>query len=270
MQAVTTAEPAVPSLARGGFNRARIRLSLDRTMLFVTLVALWELAGRYWVDPVWSSRPSLIGERLIALAQSGDLFIHTWTTLTEAALGLALAFVVGLPIGMAMAHYKYANEVAKPLVMALYSLPRVALAPLFIIWFGIDLFSKVFMAFSTVIFIFMLNVHEGLKTIDRDLLDLFRTMRAPRLYVFRKVILPSLVPWLIASLRIGVGLALVGAVVSELIGASAGLGWYIERSAGRMDTTGVFVGLVALGVIAVAGNLLVDALDRRFSSWRPA
>ena len=238
--------------------------------MFVTLVALWEIAGRYWIEPVWSSRPSLIGARLIELANSGQLLVHTWTTLTEATLGLALAFVVGLPIGIAMAHYKYANEVAQPLVMALYSLPRVALAPLFIIWFGIDLFSKVFMAFSTVIFIFMLNVHEGLKTIDRDLLDLFRTMRAPRHYVFRKVILPSLVPWLIASLRIGVGLALVGAVVSELIGASAGLGWYIERSAGRMDTTGVFVGLVALGVIAVAGNLLVDALDRRFSAWRPA
>ncbi len=270
MEVSTIAESIIPQPARRSFNYARLRLLVDRILLFAVLVALWELAGRYWVDPVWSSRPSLIAERLVVLARSGDLYLHTWTTLTEAALGLALAFVVGLPIGIAMAHYKYANEVAQPFIMALYSLPRVALAPLFIIWFGIDLFSKVFMAFSTVIFIFMLNVHEGLKTIDKDLLDLFRTMRAPGFYVFRKVILPSLVPWLIASVRIGVGLALVGAVVSELIGASAGLGWYIERSAGRMDTTGVFVGLVALGIIAIAGNLVVDALDRRFSAWRPA
>jgi NitT/TauT family transport system permease protein len=248
----------------------RLRLLRDRVLLFSLLVLLWEFAGRTLIDPVWCSRPSLIAERLAALAASGDLFLHSWTTLVEAGLGLVLAFVVGLPIGMAMARYKYANEVAGPLVMALYSLPRVALAPLFIIWFGIDLFSKVLMAFSTVIFIFMLNVHEGLKTIDRDLIDLFRTMRAPRTYVLRKVILPSLVPWLIAAFRIGVGLALVGAVVSELIGASAGLGWYIERSAGRMDTTGVFAGLTALAVIAVAGNLLVDAIDRRVSSWRPS
>lgn len=269
MSSTSTADVAIVRPVRCGLRSVRARLFRDRVLLFAVLVLLWELAGRYWVDPIWCSRPSLIAERIVLLARSGDLYIHVSTTLTEAALGLALAFVAGLPIGMAMAHYKYANDVAQPLFMALYSLPRVALAPLFIIWFGIDLFSKVFMAFSTVIFIFMLNVHEGLKTIDRDLLDLFRTMRAPRVYVLRKVILPSLVPWLIAALRIGVGLALVGAVVSELIGASVGLGWYIERSAGRMDTTGVFVGLVSLGVIAVIGNLLVDVLDRRFSSWRP-
>ena len=174
MQAVTTAEPAVPSLARGGFNRARIRLSLDRTMLFVTLVALWELAGRYWVDPVWSSRPSLIGERLIALAQSGDLFIHTWTTLTEATLGLALAFVVGLPIGMAMAHYKYANEVAKPLVMALYSLPRVALAPLFIIWFGIGEQPKILLIALATLFPVYLNLFSGIRGVDARLIEVVR------------------------------------------------------------------------------------------------
>jgi len=265
-----TISTSVAATFSQGEGRPRARLLRDRILLFCALVLLWEVAGRYWLEPVWISRPSLISERLAAMGLSGDLFVHTWTTLTEASLGLALAFVVGLPVGIAMARYKYANEVAGPFVMALYSLPRVALAPLFIIWFGIDLFSKVFMAFSTVIFIFMLNVHEGLKTIDRDLLDLFRTMRAPRVYVMRKVMLPSLVPWLIASLRIGVGLALVGAVVAELIGASAGLGWYIERSAGRMDTTGVFAGLVALGVIAIVGNLMVDALDRRFSTWRPA
>jgi len=195
---------------------------------------------------------------------------HTHTTLTEAALGLLLAFTIGVPIGIAMARFRYAHAVAEPFIMALYSLPRVALAPLFIIWFGIDLFSKVMMSFSTVLFIFMLNIHEGLKTIDKDLLELFRTMKAPRGYVLRKVILPWLVPWVIASLRIGIGLSLIGAVVAELIGSSAGLGWYIEYSAGRLDTTGVFAGLVLLTVIAVVGNLIVGAFERHYSSWRPS
>jgi NitT/TauT family transport system permease protein len=115
----------------------------------------------------------------------------------------------------------------------------------------------------------MLNVHQGLKTVDTDLLDLMRTMRAPRGYVTRKVLLPWIVPWIFAALRIGIGLALIGAVVGELIGASAGLGWYIEHSAGRLDTTGVFAGLAMLVLIAVLGEAIVARLEKRYSSWRP-
>ncbi len=242
----------------------------DRVLLFAIILGAWEAAGQLGVDPIWVSRPSLIAERLWALALTGELWSHASRTVTEAGLGLALAFVVGVPIGIAMARYKYANSVAEPLVLGLYSLPRVALAPLFIIWFGIDLFSKVMMAFSTVLFVFMLNVHEGLKTIDRDLVDLFRTMRASRSFVTRRVLLPWVVPWMIAGLRLGVGLSLIGAVVGELIGSSAGLGWYIERSAGHLDTTGVFTGLVTLMAIAMIGNAAVGWLERRFSSWRSA
>lgn len=249
-------------------NRYNLRLLRDRLLVFTIIIALWESIRLLGVNPIWVSSPSAVALRLIELAGNGELILHMYTTLSEAVLGLLLAFFIGVPIGIAMARFRYAHAVAEPFIMALYSLPRVALAPLFIIWFGIDLFSKVMMSFSTVLFIFMLNIHEGLKTIDKDLIELFRTMRAPRAYVLRKVILPWLVPWVIASLRIGIGLSLIGAVVAELIGSSAGLGWYIEYSAGRLDTTGVFAGLVLLMVIAVIGNLLVGALEKQFSSWR--
>ncbi|MCO6050370.1 ABC transporter permease [Mesorhizobium sp. RP14(2022)] len=266
---MTDLAQTAPALPASGTRRS-LKLARDRLLVLVLILAAWESAGHLGVSEIWISSPSAVGERLWTLALSGELFVHMQRTLTEAALGLALAFAVGVPIGIAMARYKYANEVAEPFIMALYSLPRVALAPLFIIWFGIDLFSKVMMAFSTVIFIFMLNIHEGLKTIDRDLVDLFRTMRAPRALMLSKVILPWLAPWVIASLRIGIGLSLIGAVVAELIGSSAGLGWYIENSAGRLDTTGVFAGLVALTAIAAGGNLLVARLEKRISGWRAA
>lgn len=253
-----------PAIRRGG----AWRLARDRLLVFLFAIGLWEVLGRFVVDPLWISRPSLVSARLWSMALSGALWQHTERTFTEAALGLLLALLVGVPVGIAMARYRYASTVAEPFMMGLYSLPRVALAPLFIIWFGIDLTSKVIMAFSTVLFIFILNIQQGLKTADQDTLDLFRTMRAPRTYVVRKVLLPTLVPWIIAALRIGVGLALVGAVVAELVGASSGLGWYIESSAGQLDTTGVFTGLVMLTVLAIAGNAAVAALDRRFSSWR--
>ncbi|MCK4207664.1 ABC transporter permease subunit [Brucella pituitosa] len=182
-------------------SRVNLRLLRDRLLVFAAILVLWEAMRFLGVNPLWISSPSAVGARLVEMAASGELLRHMYTTLTEAALGLLLAFAIGVPIGIAMARFRYAHAVAEPFIMALYSLPRVALAPLFIIWFGIDLFSKVMMSFSTVLFIFMLNIHEGLKTIDKDLLELFRTMKAPRSYVLRKVILPWLVPWVIASHR---------------------------------------------------------------------
>lgn len=247
-----------------------LRLIRDRLVLLLVLVAVWELLGRYVLDEIWVSRPSLVLDRLLQLHASGKLWLHMQKTVLASVLGLLLAFGVGLPLGILMAHAKYAYAVAEPFVAGLNSLPRVALAPLFIIWFGIDLFSKVMMSFSTVLFVFMLNVHQGLKTVDPDLLDLMRTMKAPSGYITRKVLIPWIVPWIFASLRIGTGMALIGAVVGELIGASAGLGWYIQYSAGRLDTTGVFAGITALLVIAVIANSVVARLEQHYSSWSRA
>ncbi len=259
------AKPAFP-----GATRSAARLAFDRLVLLAVGLAAWEAAAVWLIDPLWIGRPSLIGARLWQLAVSGELWRHAWTTLLEAGLGLMLAFAVGVPIGILMARFKYGAAVAEPYVMALYSMPRVALAPLFIIWFGIDLFSKVMMAFSIVVFIFILNIHEGLKTVDKDIVDLFRTMRAPTPYLIRKVLIPWIEPWIIASMRLAIGSALIGAIVGELIGSSRGLGWYIENSAGRLDTTGVFAGLAVLVVIAALANSGVGWLERRRLGWRHA
>jgi NitT/TauT family transport system permease protein len=248
----------------------RWRLRRDQLLVLLVILALWELTGRYLLDPLWISKPSLIGERLWSLIASGELFLHMRRTLLAAVLGLVLSFLVGVPIGVAMARYRYAHSVAEPFLIGLYSLPRVALGPLFILWFGIDLLSKVMMAFSTVLFIFVLNVHQGLKTVEPDFLDLLKTMKAPYSYVIRKLLLPWILPWIISSLRLGIGLALIGAVVGELLGSSAGLGWYIEHSAGMLDTTGVFAGLFVLMIAAVVGDSLVVFLEKRYSSWRQA
>jgi NitT/TauT family transport system permease protein len=247
---------------------ARRRLRRDQLAVLLLILVVWELAGRYLLDPLWISRPSLVAARLWSLTASGEIFLHMRRTLLAAFLGLALSFLVGVPIGVAMARYKYAHAVAEPFLIGIYSLPRIALGPLFIIWFGIDLFSKVMMAFSTVLFIFVLNVHQGLKTVEPDLLDLLKTMKAPHGYVTRKLLLPWILPWIISSLRLGIGLALIGAVVGEMLGSSAGLGWYIEHSAGQLDTTGVFSSLLILMLAAVAGDAVVALLEKRYLSWR--
>ena len=239
-----------------------------RLLLIVVLLALWEFAAGRLFNEFWSSRPSLIAERTLTLLRSGELWRHVDTTVSEALLGLLLGAAVGTPIGMALAYYRRAAEIVDPIVMGLYGLPRVALAPIFILWFGISLFSKVMMSFSMVLFVFILNVTEGIRTIDRDMIDLMRTMRAPRAYILRKVTLPSIVPWLIASFRIGIGLSLVGAVVGELIGANRGLGWYVARAGGQLDTTGVFTGLLLLMIIAMIANQIILTIERKALRWR--
>jgi NitT/TauT family transport system permease protein len=191
------------------------------------------------------------------------LFIHSWATLWQAILGLVLALPVGVGLGIILVALPKTARVVDPFLMGLYSLPRIALAPLFVIWFGIGLWSKVMLVFSLVVFVFILNTRQGLLEVDRDLLSLMRTMRASRDYIFRRVQIPSILPWLIAAFRINVGLALIGSVIGELLGSNRGLGWYVEHSGGRLDTTGVFVGLIALMVLALAINETVSFAERR-------
>jgi NitT/TauT family transport system permease protein len=255
---------------RGSASGSSLSIWLWRAGLIVALVLIWEFSAGRLYNEFWSSRPSLIGARLLTLLASGEIWRHLGATVSEALLGLLLGALVGTPIGIALAKYRRAAEIVDPFVMGLYGLPRVALAPMFILWFGISLLAKVMMSFSMVLFVFILNVTEGIRTVDPDMVDLMRTMRAPRSYILRKVTIPSIVPWLLASFRIGVGLSLVGAVVGELIGANRGLGWYVLRAGGQLDTTGVFTGLLILMLVAMIANQIILVIERQVLHWRPA
>jgi NitT/TauT family transport system permease protein len=243
---------------------------LWRLGLIAALLLVWEFSAGSLFNEFWSSRPSLIGERLMVLFKTGEIWRHLDATVSEALLGLLLGALVGTLIGIALARYRRAAAIVDPFVMGLYGLPRVALAPMFILWFGISLFAKVMMSFSMVVFVFILNVTEGIRTVDPDMVDLMRTMRAPKSYIMRKVTIPSIVPWLLASFRIGIGLSLVGAVVGELIGANRGLGWYVLRAGGQLDTTGVFTGLFILMLVAMIANQVIFQIERKLLHWRPA
>lgn len=238
-------------------------VALQRTILLVAILALWQLASSTIIDPFWVSKPSDIAERLWQLGGTGMLFVHSWATLWQALLGLMLALPVGVALGILLVAFPKGARTVDPFLMGLYSLPRIALAPLFVIWFGIGLWSKVMLVFSLVVFVFILNTRQGLLEVDRDLISLMRTMRASRRYIFRHVQVPSILPWLIAAFRINVGLALIGSVIGELLGSNRGLGWYVEHSGGRLDTTGVFAGLIALMLLALAINEAVSFAERR-------
>jgi NitT/TauT family transport system permease protein len=240
----------------------RLRDAAIRLVILAVLLGAWQYAADRLIGTFWISSPSLIGEWLWLLHRSGDLYWHAEMTVWQAFVGLVFGLVVGVALGLLLGAMPRIAAIVDPFIMALYSLPRIALAPLFILWFGIGLLSKIVMVFSLVFIVFVLNTMNGLREIDRDLISLMRTMRAGRLYVIRRVQLPSLVPWVFAALRISIGLALIGSVLGELLGANRGLGWYIEDAGGRLDTTGVFAGLVALMIVAVLANEVVKLLER--------
>jgi NitT/TauT family transport system permease protein len=259
----TTTVPSSSSSA--AYVRTKL---LAQALTGIATLALWEAAATWLIDPFWIGKPSEIGARLWETFVHGDMLTHTGITLAHSVIGLLLSLLIGVPIGILFASRRFIADTVEPYFLGFYSLPRVALAPLFILWFGIGSISKIMMAFSMVVFIVILNTHEGLRGVDRDLLDMLRTMRASRLYVLRKVLLPTIVPWIFASVRVGIGLALVGAVIGELLGANRGLGWYVEFSAGRLDITGVFAGLFVLAVLGMALNEIVKAIEARVTAGR--
>ena len=244
-------------------------IQIWRIVVIGLLLAGWEFAAGRLFNDFWSSKPSLVAERIMEMVASGEALRHLSATASEAGLGLSFGALLGIAAGIILAWGPRVSQVVDPIIMGLYGLPRVALATLFVLWFGIGLMSKVMISLSMVLFVFLLNTLEGIQTIDPDMIDLLRTMRAGRFYTLRKVMLPAIVPWIIASLRIGIGLSLVGAVVGELVGASKGLGWYVSKSSGQLDTTGVFAGLSMLLVMAVVANQIVVVFERNVSGGKP-
>lgn len=246
------------------------RTNVWRVGLLLLFAGGWEGATRGgFINPFWVSSPSLIVMDLWKHFTGGEVYAHIGVTLWEAFLGFVTGAAAGILGGFALARWDRLARVLDPYVTALNSLPRVALAPLFILWFGIGLTSKVVLAFSLVVFILLVNTHAGAKNVDQDLVIVARLLGASRRQLTMKVILPSSIPWIFAGLRLGLAYALIGAVVGEVIVAQAGLGFLISHYAGVFNTTGVFSALIILMVIAMLLNELMKASEKKLLRWRP-
>ena len=248
-------------------RRAALRMKFDRLLAMLAPLALWQMASG-WVGKKWISSPLDVAQRLWSMLLDGTLQMHSWETFKEAIVGLLIGTAMGIVLGIALGLWRRLSDALDPVVMGLYSLPRVSLAPLFIIWLGIGLLAKVALVASMVVFVVLFNVREGVRSIDREVIEAFRSMNASRMAMLRYVIVPSLLPWLLAAVRIGIGMALVGAVVGEMIGASRGLGWYVNHTSGVYDMTGSITALVTLMLLAMVFNGILGVLERRMLRWR--
>lgn len=237
-------------------------------LLAVVLVA-WEVAGGRWVDITFTSKPSLILDRLGGWSADGTLWSNTWITVQEIVYGFVLGAGVGAATGFLLASMRFMYSVLDPFIMALYSIPKVALAPLFIIWFGIGLNMKVLLSAATVFFLVFLNTAAAVRDVDRELVDAVRLMGGDRRKVLRLVVLPASTAGLLTGLKVAIPYALIGAVIGELIASNQGLGYLINDSAAQFDTAGVFAPLVVLSIIAGVLNIGVGLMSRRVNRWKP-
>jgi NitT/TauT family transport system permease protein len=243
--------------------RFRRTVLFGRVVVAVVMLGAWQLVSGRLVSAFFVSSPSDIVGRLVQLVATGALWPNLTQTLVEVGAGLVIGVPLGIALGLALGMSQLLSGWLLPYMMALYSLPRVALAPLFIVWFGIGLVSKITMVVTMVLFVLFYNVYQGVRDIDRDLLDVARSIRASRWQTLRWIVLPSLTPWLVTALRLSIGIALIGAVIAEMIAASSGLGYYIKLSSDLLDVTGVFAGLTVLTVVAIVLDQLIGLVERR-------
>jgi NitT/TauT family transport system permease protein len=264
---------SVTSSAVAGRKSARARhrttVNVWRVVLFVAVVGLWQLGSNaHLIDPAIVASPLATWEHLVTWSLDGTLWFNSWITIQETVAGFVLGSVIGIVLGFGIGRYPAVAEVLDPFILAIYSIPKVALAPLFLVWFGIGIFMKIVLAAVTVLFIVFFNTLAGVRNVDRELVDAVWLMGAKPRDVLTKVLVPSAMGWALTGVRIAIPYALIGAIIGELIASNRGIGYLISASASQYDTAGVFAALIVLTALAMILNAIVDEIDRRLSRWK--
>jgi NitT/TauT family transport system permease protein len=232
-------------------------------------VGAWQLGVSAGVlDPFFFSRPTDIAGRIGQWIADGTLWGHLLVTLEESLLGLAIGAATGIAAGFALGRSPMAAAVLDPYIKMLNAVPRVVLAPMFLLWFGLGIWSKVALATTLVFFVMFFNTYQGVREADRILIDSVRMLGATERQLVRHVLVPSALTWIFSSLQTSLGFAMVGAVVGEYLGAARGLGYVISQAEGTFDTTGVFAGMTVLSLVVVAAGAMVTRLERWLLRWK--
>ncbi|HZT06296.1 MAG TPA: ABC transporter permease [Chloroflexota bacterium] len=205
----------------------------------------------------------------VGLVKGGSLWNDLWVSGQEMIYGYVLAIVIGMPLGLLMGWYRRLSFALDPFVAFFYSMPRVALIPLLIIWFGIGIYSKVAVVFLGAIFPIVINTMAGVRNLDANWVKAARSFGASDSQIFRTVALPGSVPFILTGLRLGIGHALVGVVVGELVAAQAGIGLMMATAGSTFQTPKVFAGLILLSSAGLGMTYLLQSIERRYQAWRP-
>ena len=240
------------------------------TVAVVIFLTIWELVGNTFqlINPMFMSAPSLIYKAAVGLFTSGEIYNDLYVSGVEFAWGLFLSIIFGIPFGIGCGWYRRMAYIFDPFINAMNATPRVALLPLVIIWLGIGILSKVGIIFLGAVFPILINARDGVKTTPSNLLNAAKSFGASEWQMFKSVVLPSTLPFIITGLRLGVGRALIGVMVGELYAATAGIGFMITVAGATFQTDKVFVGILIFATTGVVCMEVIGNLERRFDKWR--
>ncbi|MFJ8853748.1 ABC transporter permease [Streptomyces sp. NPDC102437] len=274
VSAAVTKTERTRARARAARNRKYL-VTASRIAVLLAVVGLWEwLARAAVIDPFNFSMPSKIWDQIrtwvVDGTAQGSLWEQIWYTLYEALLGWVIGVIAGVLLGIALGRVRFAADVLGPYIKVLNALPRIVLAPIFLIWFGLGPASKVASAVVLVFFPVFFNAFQGAREVDRNLVANSRILGASNRQVTLQVVIPSATSWIFTSLHVSFGFALIGAIVGEYIGATKGLGLLVAASQGTFNAAGVYAAMVILAIVALLAEGLLTFLEKRLFRWKPA
>jgi NitT/TauT family transport system permease protein len=261
--------------AKARRRRGRAIVLAIQIALVIAVLGCWELAARdKWIDTFLYGQPSGVAKQLADWFEHGTEVGSIWqqfeVTLEEALLGFLIGSVAGIVLGVALGRVRILAAIFGPFIKLFNSIPRIVLAAIFALWFGLAIPGKVATAVVLVFFVVFFNAFQGTREVDRNLIANARILGASGWKVTTQVVLPSAFTWIIASLHVAFGFALIGAVVGEIIGAQHGLGLLINQAKGNFNPNGVYAGTLLVAVMALAAEFLLTVLERRLLAWRPS
>jgi NitT/TauT family transport system permease protein len=276
MEDNTARKPAPPARGEKNLAESPQRNPIPNWRGFLVLLpglctlVMWELAAWQW--PTVGrlvSQPTEIARGILDVIATGTIWQHLNATLTEMAAGYTIGAVSGVALGFLCGRIKLLGDILNPYITLFNGIPKVALAPVFVIWFGIGLMSKIAIILTMVFFVVFINTFAGLRSVNEEYVAIIRIMGASGWQVVREVFLPATLPFIIVGLRAGIPFSVIGAVVGEFIAATKGLGFFINYNQGTYDTNGIFVGVTILALLVVVLDWLLSLLERRLLKWRP-
>ena len=248
------------------FRNERFLIGAATILLFLVF---WEVAGRRnWIDQMFISRPSLVVRAAIQLITSRDFYGHLYVSAIEFLVGFSAALIVGVGFGLFIGWYKNLEYSFEPFIMALYSTPRDALIPLIIIWVGIGLYSKIAVVFLGAVFPIVVNTVAGIQNVDPVLIRAARSFGADEKNIFRKVVLPASLPYMVAGFRLGVGRGLIGFVIGEMYVAERGIGFLIMRAGSVLRTDELLFLVSIIAAFGVLSTQLIRKFEEKVGRWR--
>ena len=246
----------------------RVRIILIRVALALALLWAWEHFATAYKLAFYISRPSDVYARMIRWIGDGTLAAHLFVTVYVAIVGFVLGSLAGLTVGLILGRATTVARVLDPFLMAFYSMPKVALAPVFVLWFGVDTSMKVIFVATVVFFLVFINTYSGVRNVSREQLTILRLMGASERHLMMKVVLPSALVWVFTGLRLSVPYSLIGTILGEMTATNRGLGYLLANTAGTFDTAGTFTTLVVIIFLSMMLNAVVRLLERSLMPWR--